>query len=143
MGPYLLPEAFNVSSQKQILLAIWANKMDSFSQRGMTLPRPTASALLQYRLANLKDQMDTMSLANLSLQLDANYLKVAPWRVWKLNLNQSESSSVINKGFLQRLAIDRSSGSLTDGQVISFTTSSIFVGCCRYINFDLTAHIRL
>lgn len=80
----------------------------------MTIPQLTASALLQYRLAG----MTTMNPQNLSQQLDPNYLKVAPWKLWKLNLIQSDStSSVINKGLLQRLAVDRSSGSLTDGQV--------------------------
>lgn len=79
----------------------------------MTIPQMTASALLQYRLVG----MTTMNPQELAQQLDPNYLKVAPWKLWKLNLNQSEPNGVINKGLLQRLAVDRSSGSLTDGQV--------------------------
>lgn len=117
MGPYVLPELLTNTSSLQTSLSVWANKMESFSQRAMTIPQLTASALLQYRLAGMAKPLKTMNPQELSQQLDPNYLKVAHWKLWKLNLNQSESASVLNKGLLQRLAVDRSSGSLSDGQV--------------------------
>lgn len=124
LGPYFLPEYLNTTQSD--LLSVWAKKVESFSQRGMELPRLTALALLQYRLSTI-DNVDVMTVQNLSQKLDPSYLKVAPWKLWKLNLAQPDSTTIINKGLLQRLAVDRSAGSLTDGQVITFTPIQAFI----------------
>ena len=116
LAPYFLPEYLNTT--RSDLISVWAMKMESVSQRATAIPRLTASALLQYRLSTIAN-VDVMNAQDLSQQLDANYLKVAPWKLWKLSLAQSDSA--INKGLLQRLAVDRSAGSLTDGQVKVYT----------------------
>lgn len=115
LAPYVLPDFFD--SKEQNLTSIWAGKIENLSQRfNMAIPRLTAMALLRYLWPDYT-QLTKLGFQNFSQQLDANYLKVAPWQLWKFNVNTLETSDVINKGLLQKLAIDRSAGSLTDGQV--------------------------
>lgn len=96
--------------------------MKSLSRRGVALPRRTASALLHYSIGqrNVND-FDETDL----LQLDANYLKVAPRKLWRLSVELD----VIDKALFQRLALDPSSGHVLDGDVFITTFSSFTPPC--------------
>lgn len=119
LGPYLLPE-FLVNNKNEsapaLLLSVWASKIESLVHRGMSLPRMTASALLQYRLSGIAEKDVNNTFEELPLQFDATYLKVAPWKFWKMNLAPSHST---NKDIFQMLDADPLADSLSSGQVFS------------------------
>ena len=84
--------------------------MASLSRRGVPLPRRTATALLHFNINQRNvDEFDVEDLQ----QLDANYLKVAPRKLWR----RSRQLNVIDKLLFQRLALDPSSGHVLDGDV--------------------------
>lgn len=117
LGPYILPE-FVMNSTKSLpsFLPIWASRMETLNKRGNSpLPRMTLSALVQYRLADIRD-VSALSQQNLTQTLDTNYLNVAPWTLWKIALRSSEPS-ILDKGQLQRMAFDSTASGLTDSQV--------------------------
>ena len=110
---YFLPEYLpvNLSSwQVDPLLSTWANKIDGLSLRSTDLPRRTAIALLQYRLST--KNVDSLARQDFD-QFDRNFLKVATRKLW----NAALKTDYIDKGVLQRLADDLSSGYLEDGDV--------------------------
>ncbi|XP_046634836.1 uncharacterized protein LOC124313970 isoform X1 [Daphnia pulicaria] len=117
LGPYLLPE-FLVNNKNEsapaLLLSVWASKIESLVHRGMSLPRMTASALLQYRLSGIAEKDVNNTFEELPLQFDATYLKVAPWKFWKMNLAPSHST---NKDIFQMLDADPLADSLSSGQI--------------------------
>lgn len=127
MGPYLLPEFLvdktNISTTAStLLLSVWANKMENYVQRGIVLPRMTASALLQYRLSTITEEKnENMTFNELLLikQLNPHYLlEVAPWKLWKRNLNYPHS--ITNDVLVhQMLDVGHLTGSLSNGQVFS------------------------
>lgn len=87
--------------------------MEALSRRGAALPRRTATALLHYRIDQRSvDDFDQVDLQ----QLDANYLKVAPRKLWRLSVQLD----VIDKALFQRLALDPSSGHVSDGDVLPY-----------------------
>ena len=117
LGPYILPE-FVMNSTKSLpsFLPIWASRMETLNKRGNSpLPKMTLSALVQYRLADIRD-VSALSQQNLTQTLDTNYLNVAPWTLWKTALRSSDPS-VLDKGQLQRMAFDPTASGLTDSQV--------------------------
>ncbi len=117
LGPYLLPE-FLVNNKNEsapaLLLSVWASKMESLVHRGMSLPRMTASALLQYRVSGMAEKNANNTFQELPRQFDATYLKVAPWKFWKMNLAHS-----VTKDIFQMLDTGPLADILSSGQVFS------------------------
>ena len=118
MGVYLLPEYLMNTTRTPLatLLPVWAETIDSLSQQsGDTIfPRPTASALLQYKMMDLKN-VTSLDAQNLSRMMeDVNIAKTAPWSVWKSYLVSMDKSGI------QKLAVDKIMMDLPHGLVRDF-----------------------